>query len=225
MDDKWTYDELKAAVLAYVEMRELEASGQPFTKKQYYRDLAGKFGRTEKSFEYRMQNISYVYSLMGRAWNSGLKPAKNVGANTAKEIERIICEVEGRENQQVATFEAQVSKHRSQKSLGKPLGTKQPKQYQSSVSSYQRDPVVKAWVLRNANGQCESCGNAAPFINWAGEPFLEVHHLRQLADGGSDRVTNTVALCPNCHRALHYAQDKPVLLDALYAKTPRLIRE
>ncbi|WP_444959398.1 HNH endonuclease [Microbulbifer sp. ZKSA002] len=39
-----------------------------------------------------------------------------------------------------------------------------------------------------------------------GEPFLEVHHLRRLADNGSVTITNAVALCPNCHREFHYGK-------------------
>ncbi len=76
MSDNWTEQELKAAVEAYVRMHSDETNGVPFSKKQIYSELADSFGRTEKSFEYRMQNISYVYSLMGRKWVSGLKPAK-----------------------------------------------------------------------------------------------------------------------------------------------------
>ncbi|WP_413817679.1 HNH endonuclease [Pseudomonas viridiflava] len=34
---------------------------------------------------------------------------------------------------------------------------------------------------------------------------MEVHHKIRLADGGLDTLENAVALCPNCHRATHYA--------------------
>ncbi|HHZ90859.1 TPA: HNH endonuclease [Candidatus Poribacteria bacterium] len=29
--------------------------------------------------------------------------------------------------------------------------------------------------------------------------YLEIHHLRQLAAGGSDTIQNAVVVCPNCH--------------------------
>ena len=32
-----------------------------------------------------------------------------------------------------------------------------------------------------------------------GKPYLEVHHIIQLAKGGPDTIKNAVALCPNCH--------------------------
>lgn len=225
LSDNWTEEELRAAVEAYVHMHSDEANGIPFVKKKIYSDLADRFGRTEKSFEYRMQNISYVYSLMGREWVSGLKPAKNVGANNAALIERIISEVEGQSLQKVAEFETQVISYKSKANLSKPDGFKEPEKTYSQITSFSRDPKVKAWVLKEADGICECCGSGAPFTTAEGEPFLEVHHLRRLADGGSDTVENAVALCPNCHREMHYGINKSVLVSSMYKKLSRLARE
>lgn len=72
---------------------------------------------------------------------------------------------------------------------------------------YQRSPIVAAYVLQRANGQCERCTLPAPFVRKDGSPFLEVHHIEPLAEGGGDNIFNTVAICPNCHRFLHYGQD------------------
>ena len=63
MSDSWSKEELSASVEAYIEMQRKERQGQPFIKKRYYQDLTAKFGRTEKAFEYRMQNISYAASV------------------------------------------------------------------------------------------------------------------------------------------------------------------
>jgi 5-methylcytosine-specific restriction protein A len=73
----------------------------------------------------------------------------------------------------------------------------------ATTTSYQRSPVVKAYVLKRANGVCELCEQSAPFNKKNGEPYLEVHHVKQLADGGDDTIENAVALCPNCHRRVH----------------------
>jgi predicted HNH restriction endonuclease len=68
-----------------------------------------------------------------------------------------------------------------------------------------RNPDVVAEVLSRARGHCEFCGNAAPFQKRRdGEPYLEIHHLKMLADGGEDTVENAKAACPNCHRKEHY---------------------
>lgn len=50
---------------------------------------------------------------------------------------------------------------------------------------------------------CQLCGLPAPFTTHEGEPFLEIHHIVPLADGGTDTPGNVVALCPNCHRRIH----------------------
>jgi len=225
LSDNWTEEELKAAVAAYVQMHSDEANGVPFVKKQIYSELADRFGRTEKSFEYRMQNISYVFSLMGREWVSGLKPAKNVGSNNAAVIERLISEVEGQSLPKVAEFETKVISYKSKPNLSKPSGVKEPEKTYTQVTNFNRDPKVKAWVLKEASGKCECCGSDAPFTTAEGEPFLEVHHLRRLADGGSDTVTNAVALCPNCHREMHYGINKSTMVRSMYNRLSRLVHE
>ena len=225
MSDNWTEEELKSAVKAYVEMHSDEANGIPFIKKKIYSELAERFGRTEKAFEYRMQNISYVYSLMGREWVSGLKPAKNVGSHNAAIIERLISVVEGQSLPKVAEFETLVISYKSKVNLPKPSGIKEPEKTYSQVTYFNRDPKVKAWVLKEANGKCECCDAEAPFTTPEGEHFLEVHHLRRLADCGSDTITNTVALCPNCHREMHYGINKSSLIGSMYNKLSRLVRE
>ena len=71
--------------------------------------------------------------------------------------------------------------------------------------SYQRNPDVVVEVLHRAAGQCERCNSAAPFKRRSdGSDYLEVHHKVQLANGGDDTVENAIALCPNCHRELHF---------------------
>jgi hypothetical protein len=92
----------------------------------------------------------------------------------------------------------------------------------ANAYEYERDPGVKACVLELAGGLCESCGALAPFTRADGRPFLEVHHVVPLSDGGPDVVTNAVALCPNCHRALHLAADAQTRRAAIYAAVTRL---
>ena len=68
---------------------------------------------------------------------------------------------------------------------------------------YRRNAIIAAYAKRRANGICQLCLKAAPFKTPEGEPYLEVHHIEWLMNGGSDSVENTVALCPNCHRKMH----------------------
>jgi hypothetical protein len=75
-----------------------------------------------------------------------------------------------------------------------------------TVSSkvFLRNLYVMAECLRRAQGTCQKCGAKAPFIRANGEPYLEVHHVVPLSKGGTDDLKNTIAICPNCHRELHY---------------------
>lgn len=106
-----------------------------------------------------------------------------------------------------------------------PKGNRQPNSILRGTLFFVRDPTVKAYALKLANGACASCGHDAPFQDSYGISFLEVHHLKPLSAGGSDTVGNTVAVCPNCHRALHYASDADERADAIYKRKPHLIRE
>lgn len=81
----------------------------------------------------------------------------------------------------------------------------QPNKTETSISVYIRNPYVVEQAKRIANGLCQDCGKIAPFFTKAtNEPFLEVHHIVPLSQGGEDAIGNVVALCPNCHRKRHY---------------------
>ncbi|WP_242401925.1 HNH endonuclease [Halorhabdus tiamatea] len=78
---------------------------------------------------------------------------------------------------------------------------------ESSQTQYRRPEIVKQYALRVADGVCQGGGDEAPFLDEDGEPFLEVHYLHRRSDGGADHPDNVVALCPNCHRRVHYEQN------------------
>ena len=80
-----------------------------------------------------------------------------------------------------------------------------PKLLKVTTQVYRRNPDVVAAVLERAHGVCENCGGDAPFKRASdGTAYLEVHHKKRLADGGEDTVENAIAVCPNCHRELHF---------------------
>jgi hypothetical protein len=66
-----------------------------------------------------------------------------------------------------------------------------------------RDKNIVFDVRKRARGICELCSLAAPFRDYSGNPYLEVHHIVWISRGGEDSVDNAVALCPNCHRKMH----------------------
>lgn len=78
-----------------------------------------------------------------------------------------------------------------------------PSQRLTVSAYYVRNEFVKAYVRRATKGLCDLCQTAAPFEDGDGQPYLECHHIKLLADGGLDTIQNAVALCPNCHRRVH----------------------
>lgn len=108
--------------------------------------------------------------------------------------------------------------------LEKPVGVNHPERREQTFSVHERDPKVKAWIIKNAKGKCECCG-VDGFIKEDGSIFLEVHHLRLLAENGSDTPQNAVALCANCHRKLHYAKNKEEMRTELIKRIDRLQEE
>jgi hypothetical protein len=80
-------------------------------KTRYYKDLSEKYGRTAKAFEYRMQNISFLFSTLNRVWVKGLPPAKNVGINVRKKLHELLIEIEtGDSQKQAASTQSTISK-------------------------------------------------------------------------------------------------------------------
>lgn len=80
----------------------------------------------------------------------------------------------------------------------------------------------KERVFLKYMGKCSDCGN--PSWSSAGwhnklDPYnkkirgrgfhlggLEIHHIVQFINGGSDEIKNLILLCPTCHRKRHGAK-------------------
>jgi 5-methylcytosine-specific restriction protein A len=226
----WSKEELTSAVRAYLEMLRLELQGRSYNKAQVNRALreGPLAGRTKASVEFRMQNISAALYELKMPYIAGYLPARNIGSAVKEKMVELL-----RQNDiafltayvptaDTSALSAQVSTLRSQAYLKMPPGSAHPSLALKTTASYVRDPAVKAWVLNNAHGVCEGCDYPAPFTGNDGLPYLEVHHVMPLASHGSDTPTNAVALCPNCHRRCHYANDSDEFKLRLYEKIPRL---
>ncbi|EOX4414082.1 HNH endonuclease [Vibrio alginolyticus] len=212
----WSEQELSEAVDAYLEMLSKDKVGIPYVKSKCYQDLADKFGRTPKAFGRRMSNITHIMMLMDLPVVSGLGRLPNVGLKQAPIIERLITEKLKHPYTGVALVDAEMrSVFNAKKTPKKPAGDEKPDFVETTTKIYKRSGKVKGWVIRRAKGSCELCGDDAPFEKEDGTPFLEVHHLTRLKDDGPDTVENCAALCPNCHRKLHYSSERKALTKAL----------
>lgn len=89
-------------------------------------------------------------------------------------------------------------------------GNINPEKKEVLTTTFQRDSRIKDYVLKRAKNKCELCNSSAPFYNRNGEPYFEIHHLIPLSEGGEDTINNTVCLCPNCHRELHFGKDAEI---------------
>ncbi|WP_237884094.1 HNH endonuclease [Pseudomonas sp. PGPR40] len=228
----WSDEELEASVDSYLKMLDREQNGQAFKKSIENQLLrAGPLSkRSASSVEYRMQNISAVLEQMDLPRISGYIPAKNIGAGVAQRIRKVLTNkvVPGAgESAPTSNHETLISRASKLQKKGlkiEPSGNSNPQQVVTTTTSYVRDPKVRAWVAELAKGICEGCGQKAPF-EVDGLPFLEVHHVKHLAQKGSDSIANAVALCPNCHRRCHLASDREAFTLSLYEKVGRLVAE
>jgi 5-methylcytosine-specific restriction protein A len=91
------------------------------------------------------------------------------------------------------------------KALAGPPANATPTQRLQNVQV--RSQSVRDYVLKRANGVCESCRTPAPFNRRNATPYLEPHHILRLADGGPDHPRWVAAICPTCHRRIHHGQD------------------
>ena len=100
-------------------------------------------------------------------------------------------------------------------------------------------PRVKKWIaaLQRSGYRCQCGREHESFVSAAtGERYLEAHHLIPLRLQAQvwreqgvnlDCLENLVALCPTCHRAVHYGsrREKKQRLRALYEEKKRELRQ
>ncbi|MFS2047757.1 HNH endonuclease [Variovorax sp. Varisp41] len=83
---------------------------------------------------------------------------------------------------------------------------------------YERSRAVRDYVLLRAAGHCELCEQPAPFKRKGGDHYLEPHHTTRVSDGGPDHPRFVAALCPTCHREVHYGEHAKLKNDGLIEK-------
>lgn len=82
-----------------------------------------------------------------------------------------------------------------------------PPKRQRTISDFVREPFIVAAALARSNAQCEMPKCVSQLFNREDDrPYLEVHHILPLGEGGDDTLINAAALCPSCHRELHYGK-------------------
>ena len=179
-------------------------------------DAVRRYDSGERPFRFTPPRSWYLVGVRGRVYPLkyiyglaiGSTPSAFNTSDPIRELQRLGFELRRQPKDLNADFEKQVKG-----SLLDPKGRalrlakapRLPKIVIREVQTYERNPDVVAEVLARANGFCGLCGSAAPFHKRGdGKPYLEVHHVVQLAHGGDDAVDNAVAACQNCHRKAHF---------------------
>ena len=87
-----------------------------------------------------------------------------------------------------------------------------------------RDRAVALRSIQNASHKCELDVNHKTFMLETGLHYVEAHHLVPIAKQTElgvnlDIPQNIIALCPNCHRAVHHAEkaSRLKILQILYS--------
>ncbi|RLS35716.1 MAG: hypothetical protein DWH79_01330 [Planctomycetota bacterium] len=199
--------------------------------KEFLDQVAIVLGMNPDKSQNKQKLAEAIAVRLGQPWDATCDSrdrAHSGGGTVTKEgLSRILGGLRDPKTTSVQFFEDQVEDALSStmSAVSKPEGNERPPRSKLSPSGFVRSPHVAAWVRRHSGGVCSLCGNKAPFMTSRGVPFLETHHVHPLAEGGPDTVANTVALCPNCHRSAHHAEDssarKQKLLDYLRTRDQR----
>ena len=93
---------------------------------------------------------------------------------------------------------------------------------EGSALTRKRSRLIRSYAIERSKGICEGCDNPAPFTTKNGQPYLEVHHLVPVSQGGADHPINVAAVCPNCHRRTEISEDGDTFNEGLRQKIVKL---
>lgn len=191
-----------------------------FSDSKYYDVKVGDKLIPPKQLTSLASQIYYGGALRSHNFDGGIKtPAfEKIEATGLKIVTKDFSEITDPES---VSFRRAVEKAKLELK-GRPKGNKEPKKRTTTSEQYERDQRVIAHAEKRANGICELSNQPAPFAREDGSPFLEVHHIIPLSEGGEDVTNNVAALSPNCHREAHYGNRKKEIRKFLLEKIARI---
>lgn len=190
-------------------------------------EVAAAIGLVSEDYSTKQMLAEGLARFLGEPWDrtcdSREHPQAGGGTVTLEGLQRILRGLHRFMGNRDAVFAAQVAaalKAMPEKTYT-PKGNPAPPKDLSVSTGFRRSAEVAAWTLYHAKGTCVLCEQPAPFVSQYGHPYLEVHHVQPLGEGGPDTVDNVVALCPNCHRRAHFSKET----SAIRAKLADLVRQ
>lgn len=164
----------------------------------------GPFFEIQFTHEYKLFDLLKYSDLKNNGLNSRLMGPQHIQTNLEKYLNDVITlENDGYSlNNYIQGLDNNILVN-----LAKKHSTKKVKKTVVTTTHFSRNIYVAQYAKNRANGICQLCGQAAPFNDNNGLPYLESHHIVWLSNGGSDSIDNVVALCPNCHKKMHIKND------------------
>ena len=194
--NEWTEDELAAAVEAYRRMEAQLASGSRVEKANVYRELAALHGRTPKSWEYRMQNISHVLEQAGEDWLPGLRPAANVGTRVESILARLLNHsdmapslVSGSTKQ---VLEREAKSAEASDSFSPSDAVDERRRVLAAIVRRRGQPAFRAALLNAYGGRCAMTG--CDVVD-----ALEAAHIHPYLGQASNAISNGLLLRADMH--------------------------
>ncbi|RWX52748.1 HNH endonuclease [Photobacterium chitinilyticum] len=175
----------------------------------YQSSLEGSFVRLALVATINTEKL-HLYTLRKFDLKTGPQKAKKLNGKLLEYIESFfskpkLIDVFAKESDDAISKSIKLNRSSRLKRLEK--ANLKPKLVPVTSYVYERNPDVVAEALYRADGICERCSGAAPFYRKSNNsPYLEVHHIVPLSNGGEDSLSNVLALCPNCHRELHFGK-------------------
>jgi 5-methylcytosine-specific restriction protein A len=187
----------------------------------FFDAVAVAIGIDPERFTSKQLLAEAIARYLGQDWDSSCDSRESAAAGggtvTAEGLNRILRGLQqfGASEDQRFELRLRARMAKTQLPREKPTGADQPVRVSVTSATFKRSDEVAEWVLKYAKGVCEHCSAQAPFVTKDGTAYLEVHHVKPLAEGGADTVENAVAVCPNCHRAAHYSAAASEIRDRL----------
>ena len=100
----------------------------------------------------------------------------------------------------------------------------------SETVAFRRNPALAKKAIKRSDYKCEICAGHQSFIASDGKPYMEAHHLIPLSKQDDfkkslNQVGNIVCLCPNCHKEIHYGQNRNGMLKDLLEKRTTILEK
>ncbi len=90
--------------------------------------------------------------------------------------------------------------------LEEELKNTEPKIKRRLALTISRNTTIAKLIKEKSNYTCEICGEEG-FLMENGGKYTEVHHIEELSKSMKDSPKNLMAVCPTCHKILHYGTD------------------